>query len=102
MRYFGGTKLGVGGLIDAYRTAARMAIEDAGVEVREISKTIEVKFEYDLMGVVMNLLKEHSLSPSSTDFAESCSLKVRVPLDLAPRFESRLTDIYGVDWKEKV
>lgn len=77
-----------------------MAIEDAGVEERDLSKDVEVFFEYDLMGVVMNLLKEFKLTPSSTNFAESCSLKVRVPLEMAPHFESRLTDIYGVEWKE--
>lgn len=99
VRYFGGTKLGVGGLIDAYRTAARMAIEDGGTEVRQIMAQVQISFSYDHMGKVMNLLKEYKLSPLSTDFRESCSLVTDLPLGQLPSFESKIGDMYGIEWE---
>lgn len=99
VRYFGGTKLGVGGLIDAYRTAAKMAIDDCGTVVKELHATMKIDFTYDQMGIVMNLLKEFELSPKSTDFQISCSLEVEIPLAKLPAFEGKIGDIYDLEWE---
>jgi uncharacterized YigZ family protein len=99
VRYFGGTKLGVGGLIDAYRTAARMAIEEADTVVREIYATMRIDFTYDQMGIVMNLLKDFNLSPKTTDFQVTCTLDVEIPLAKLEAFEDRIGDIYDLKWE---
>ena len=57
VRYFGGTKLGVGGLISAYKTTAKMALEATKIITKTIDSQIEVTCGYDLMNEVMRLLK---------------------------------------------
>ena len=69
VRYFGGVKLGVGGLINAYRSGAQQAIASSNI----IEKLIEIEFvaifEYKDMNKVMRILKEHQLKISSQDLS---------------------------------
>lgn len=74
VRYFGGTKLGVGGLIDAYRTAASMAIEDAKIERRQLRAHVRIHFQYERMSDVMLAIRSYDWQDSDHDFRESCSL----------------------------
>jgi uncharacterized YigZ family protein len=78
VRYFGGTKLGTGGLIDAYRTAARMAIEANEIEIREVMDHYLVAFPYEKMPVVMKLVKDGEMEKVRTDFQSQCELEVLV------------------------
>lgn len=68
IRYFGGIKLGVSGLILAYRTAAKDAIEQAGTVTRIISDVYELEFSYEAMNDVMRIIKEESCTILSTEF----------------------------------
>jgi uncharacterized YigZ family protein len=68
IRYFGGVKLGVSGLILAYRTAARNAIEKAAIVTRLISDVYELEFGYIAMNEVMRIIKEESCTILSTEF----------------------------------
>ncbi|MCA1761716.1 MAG: YigZ family protein [Flavobacteriales bacterium] len=74
VRYFGGTKLGVGGLIDAYRTAAELAIENAKVITRQLMEHYRIHFEYDRMSDVMLLIRKNDWEASDQDFRISCKL----------------------------
>lgn len=65
VRYFGGTKLGVSGLINAYKTAAKLAIEQATIETKYKVKQVELKFDYAIMGALMDCLKYLELKISS-------------------------------------
>jgi uncharacterized YigZ family protein len=68
IRYFGGVKLGVSGLILAYRAAAKDAIEKAGTVTRIISDVYELEFSYEAMNDVMRIIKEESCTILSTEF----------------------------------
>ncbi|MGB1384624.1 MAG: YigZ family protein, partial [Flavobacteriales bacterium] len=98
VRYFGGTKLGVGGLIEAYREGASEALTN-GVIVEVIrTKRLRIAFDYDQMGVVMGLIKRWDLEPVATDFQLSCSLDVDVRLAQVEGFveaveETRVAEI---------
>ena len=81
VRYFGGVKLGVGGLIEAYRGGAGDALAHGHIVERIRTQRVRVAFAYEHMGVVMGLLKRAGLSPTSTDFNLSCSLDVDVRLN---------------------
>ncbi len=81
VRYFGGVKLGVGGLIEAYREGAANALAHGHIVERIRTQRVRVAFAYEHMGVVMGLLKRAGLSPTSTDFNLSCSLDVDVRLN---------------------
>jgi len=78
VRYFGGTKLGVGGLIDAYRTAAELAIEDSNIVERQLMANFRLHFEYDRMSEVMLALRTHNWVASNQDFRVRCSIDIAV------------------------
>ena len=80
VRYFGGTKLGVGGLIEAYREGATEALRAGHVVERIRTQRIRISFAYEHMGVVMGLIKRWELEAASTDFQLSCSLDLDVRL----------------------
>jgi uncharacterized YigZ family protein len=76
VRYFGGVKLGVGGLISAYRTAAQMALEASEI----VEKTIDIKFiihfDYKNMNKVMRVIKEKNIEINSQKMDLGCEIIV--------------------------
>ncbi|MBZ9651267.1 IMPACT family protein [Psychroflexus montanilacus] len=78
VRYFGGTKLGVGGLISAYKTAAKMALENSKIISKTINLSFEVACEYDKMNLVMRLVKEYDLEIIEQDLKLKCKFKIGV------------------------
>lgn len=74
VRYFGGVKLGVGGLITAYRAAAADALEGISIEKRFVKEIYEVAFQYPQMNEVMRLVKDKSLEVVNQDFQIDCKL----------------------------
>lgn len=85
IRYFGGTKLGVGGLIDAYRTAAKMAIEAGTIVERQVCDYYKIKFSYNKMSEVMGVLKDLDLPQSEQEFDLNCSLKTSIRISESQR-----------------
>lgn len=81
VRYFGGTKLGVGGLIHAYKTAAREAIEYGNIIEKQVFEHLNVKFGYAAMPEVMNVVKTHQIQIESQVFEDTCLLQLALPLD---------------------
>ncbi len=78
VRYFGGTKLGVGGLIEAYRTAAQLAIEDAEIVDRQLLAHFRLHFGYERMSEVMLAIRMHGWEDSQQDFTSTCKLNISV------------------------
>lgn len=79
VRYYGGTNLGVGGLINAYRTSAREAIEQAEIVEKEDQIIVEVRFGYEQMPAVMQLVKSTPVNVLIQDFGIGCYLKLECP-----------------------
>ena len=93
VRYFGGVKLGVPGLIAAYKEASRSALE-AAVKVKKTAGNIyRLSFGYDSMPEMMKLLKDFSLEYKDMLFEQECSLKVRIRLSLEKEFFERTNKI---------
>jgi len=78
VRYFGGTKLGVGGLINAYRTSAKLAIEASDIVEKTIDVSFELQFGYDQMSKVMKIIKENQLKIVNQKMEVSCELQISV------------------------
>ncbi len=74
VRYFGGTKLGVRGLINAYKGAARDALDNAKIITNTVRDYYQLSFEYLSMNDVMKVLKDHDLPQHEHDFGLSCKL----------------------------
>ncbi|MDI9311675.1 MAG: YigZ family protein [Limnohabitans sp.] len=76
VRYFGGVKLGVGGLISAYREAAKMALEESGIIEKTIDIHFRVTFDYKNMNKVMRIIKEKNLDIVSQKMEEDCQIEI--------------------------
>lgn len=76
VRFFGGVKLGVGGLISAYRTAAQMALEESQIIEKTIDVSFEISFDYKNMNKVMRVIKEKNLEIVSQEMNESCKIVI--------------------------
>ncbi|SCY63987.1 IMPACT family protein [Flavobacterium caeni] len=76
VRFFGGVKLGVGGLISAYRTAAQMALEQAEIVERTIKVHFIVSFDYKNMNKVMRVIKEKNLDVIGQKMELSCEIEI--------------------------
>lgn len=77
IRFFGGTKLGVSGLINAYRTAAADAIQNATIIKKYVYDFYRIHFEYAAMNDVMHYIKEYNLNQSEQQFDLKCSLVLK-------------------------
>lgn len=100
VRYFGGTKLGVGGLIQAYKTAAQLALESANIVERTIDKIFELRFDYPEMNVVMRLIKEHNLNIIAQELALDCKILISVRQMMANEIYDKFSGIYKVEIRE--
>lgn len=81
IRYFGGTKLGVSGLIHAYKTATEEALNENEIIEVPITDTIEVTFDYESTSEVMRLVKDMDLKIESQKYEIDCSLVINVQVD---------------------
>lgn len=102
VRYFGGIKLGIPGLIRAYRTSTSEALEKAGRVEKVASKLFMVTFPYLSMNAVMKTVKDLSLTPSGQEFGSACRMELRVRLSSEDIFRSRLSVIDGAQMEEIV
>jgi uncharacterized YigZ family protein len=76
VRFFGGVKLGVGGLISAYRTTANMALEQAQIIEKTIQVHYKLTFDYKNINKVMRIIKERQLNIVSQNLNENCELVI--------------------------
>ena len=99
VRYFGGIKLGTSGLIEAYRTAAAEALSAADIVEKLVEDTLEVYFEYPLMGEAMRIVKEEGAKVLVQDFTIDCRLKLSLRRSLMPKMRDRFEKVLGIDVK---
>jgi uncharacterized YigZ family protein len=78
VRYFGGVKLGVGGLISAYKTAAQMALENSEIVEQTINKFFTISFEYVHLNKVMRIIKEKNLQIVSQKMEMDCEIQISI------------------------
>ena len=80
VRYFGGTLLGVPGLIHAYKTSTQMALENAQIIEKNIEKTVRIRCEYPYLNEAIRIAKNHQAEMIEQDLQLDCRLTVRIPL----------------------
>lgn len=96
VRYFGGIKLGTPGLIAAYREAARLALDNAGVKSVTRTATIKLSAPYASVDPVMRIIKEKNLPIIKSEMGMNCSFLIDVPLSLMNEVRMRLSSLSGV------
>jgi uncharacterized YigZ family protein len=89
IRYFGGTKLGIPGLIHAYRTAAEEAIRRAGISEKTLTEEFETLFPYSGMNGVMKILKESGAKVLRLEHGDPCRVRFRVRKSLSEEVQNK-------------
>ena len=97
VRYFGGTLLGTGGLIKAYKEAAAAAVADVVIIEKTVDDGIDIRFEYPLLNDVMRVLKQFEEVHWTQDFRESCGMRLQIRRSLSPQLREMLSSVYGVE-----
>ena len=97
VRYFGGVKLGVGGLINAYKTAAQMALEASDILKRTIDEVFVVKFDYPEMNKVMQVIKKNNLNVIDQKLEIDCKIFIAVRKKEVESIFSKFDNTYKVE-----
>lgn len=96
VRYFGGIKLGVSGLINAYKTAAKDALDHATIIVKTVDETYKVSFDYSVMNSVMQLLKDPYVSILGQGYEDRYLISFKIRRREADRIVTALKKINTV------
>lgn len=99
VRYFGGTKLGVPGLINAYRSAATDAIENNLKLEKLVFSELHIQFEYEQLNNVMKLVKDYDLKIILQKMEISCEMTLGVRLSLEQQVKARLLELHRISMK---
>ncbi|MEZ0538423.1 IMPACT family protein [Fibrella arboris] len=97
VRYFGGTLLGVPGLINAYKTATLLALNEAEMIEQTVNETYQVRYSFEQMNDVMRLVKEQQLTVLKQDYDTACVLDIEVRKSLVSKVLERLGTLEGVE-----
>lgn len=102
VRYFGGVKLGVGGLISAYRTSAQMALEASDIVERTIDVHYKIKFGYQNMNKVMRVIKEKNLDIVSQKMEMDCEIVISTRKKNASMVHEAFINLYEIEISEAI
>lgn len=97
VRYFGGTKLGVGGLINAYKTSAQITIEASEIVEKTIDVFYQLNFEYDMMNKVMRILKEKNINLVHQKMELACEYAISIRKKESKAIFDIFNNLYKVD-----
>lgn len=100
IRYYGGVKLGVGGLINAYKTSAQFALDNAKIIEKTINTNFRLKFEYKNMSKVMRILKENSVVIINQSLELNCLLEISVRKSNSSHIYEIFFNFFGVAIEE--
>lgn len=95
VRYFGGTKLGVSGLIEAYRDSSALVISEANVVELTIDVTLDVEFSYLSMNSVMRIVKEEQPKIVSQEFDNLCRMRLSIRESKSEILIAKLNKVEG-------
>lgn len=96
VRFYGGTKLGVSGLVKAYKLSAQMVLEEAILVEKHLTEKILIEFTYEDQGNVMRNIDKSQVEILKTEFGMSCTLEVKVRKDQKEKFISLFEPLYQV------
>lgn len=99
VRYFGGTKLGVGGLVTAYKEAAADALNNAEIIEQTVNNFYQITFDYTVMSEIMNFIKKHELIVSKQVFETTCLIEFSIRQNKAGFVVNELEKMEGLKIK---
>ncbi|WP_408671003.1 IMPACT family protein [Lutibacter sp.] len=102
VRYFGGTKLGVGGLINAYKTTAKLILEEAIIVKKTVNVNFQVIFDYKDMNKVMRIIKENKLNIEKQTMNLNCEYLISVRKKNVAKVEQQFINLRCLKIKELI
>lgn len=96
VRYFGGTKLGVGGLVQAYKESAAQALDAAQVVEELVMTTVQFRFGYEQLSLAMRIVKDLEMTILEQDFQETCILNASMREGSLPTMYNKLEGVMGI------
>ena len=100
VRYWGGTMLGVPGLINAYKTAAALALQVTPIIEKQIEVNYTIEFDYTQMNEVMMIMKQFNCTVLSNEIQLFCNIKAGIPKNRLDDVLNRLNDLQNVSVKK--
>ena len=99
VRYFGGTLLGVPGLINAYKSAAVEAVKNANIIEKTVNSVFRIEFGHPQMNEVMKIVKEEDLKISNQNFDLNCSFSLEIRQSQVNKVLGKLEKVEGLKWR---
>ena len=90
VRYFGGVKLGTGGLVSNYQKSAKVTLESAQIIEKQIMEAVTFLYDYDVTNDVQKLLHDFGITDVTTEYLEQCSCTVRLDIDRIEELKSAI------------
>jgi uncharacterized YigZ family protein len=100
IRYFGGVKLGVGGLISAYKTTAQLTLEEANIIEKTIDKHFKITFDYKNMNKVMRIIKEKNIQIINQKMELNCEIEIATRKKNAKEIVDIFTALFEIEIEE--
>jgi len=99
VRYFGGTLLGVPGLINAYKSATVEAVKNANIVEKTVNSVFRIEFGHPQMNEVMKIVKEEDLKISNQNFDLNCSFSLEIRQSQVNKVLGKLEKVEGLKWR---
>jgi uncharacterized YigZ family protein len=99
VRYYGGTKLGVSGLVKAYKESAKLTLEEANIIVKELEIEIKIQFNFNQQNIIFTLLSKYDAKIVNFDSQEKASIIANIKLKHQNEIAESLKNIQFVDYK---
>lgn len=99
VRYYGGTKLGVSGLVKAYKESAKITLEESHIITRELETEIEIQFNFNQQNTIFTLLSKFDAKVLNFDTAEHCTLTASLKLAQKDNISDKLSEMQYISYK---
>lgn len=101
VRYYGGTKLGVSGLVKAYKESAKITLEEANIITKELETEIEIQFQFSQQNTIFTLLSKFDAKVLNFDTQENCILTASLKIAQKENISDKLSEMQYVSFKFK-
>ncbi|UZT97035.1 YigZ family protein [Chryseobacterium fluminis] len=98
VRYYGGTKLGVSGLVKAYKECAKITLEEANIVTRELETEIDIRFNFNQQNIIFTLLSKFDAKIISFDSQEKASILAKIKLKHKDEISESLSNLQHVEY----
>lgn len=99
IRYYGGTKLGVSGLVKTYKESAKLTLEHAEIITKELETELEIEFKFSQQNIIFSLLNKFDAKVLNFDTQENCKITAQLKLSEKEKISEQLSEMYEVKFE---